>query len=198
MDTLKTTQTGEQALARLIEGNQRFATGNLIYPNQSLDQRLALVESQNPFAAILTCADSRVPPNIVFDQGLGDLFVIRVAGNIVDNTVLGSLEFAVIKLQVPLIMVLGHSNCGAVQATLKGDKLPGHLPGIAQAIQPAVESTRNQPGDPLENAIRANAKMVADQLCNSKPILFSQVAGGQVKIVAAYYDLESGQVEVLQ
>jgi carbonic anhydrase len=191
-------QTSEQALTRLMNGNQRFVTGNLTHPNQSPDQRSVLVESQNPFAAILSCADSRVPSNIIFDQGLGDLFVVRVAGNIVDNTVLGSLEFAVIKLQVPLIMVLGHANCGAVQATLKGDKLPGHLPNIARAIQPAVESISNQPGDPLENAIRANAKMVADQLCNSKPILFSQVASGQVEIVPAYYDLASGKVEILQ
>ena len=198
MDTSKPTQTAEQALTRLMNGNQRFVTGNLTHPNQNPDQRSVLVESQNPFAAILSCADSRVPSNIIFDQGLGDLFVVRVAGNIVDNTVLGSLEFAVLKLQVPLIMVLGHANCGAVQATLKGDKLPGHLPNIARAIQPAVESISNQPGDPLENAIRANAKMVADQLCNSKPILFSQVASGQVEIVPAYYDLASGKVEILQ
>ena len=198
MDTPKTAQASDQALARLIEGNQRFVTGHLAHPNENPDHRLALVKGQNPSVALLTCADSRIPPNIVFDQGLGDLFVIRVAGNIVDNVVLGSLEYAAVELQVPLIMVLGHTNCGAVQAAVKGGNLPGHLPDITCAIHPAVESVKNEPGDLLDNAIRANAKLVAEQLRNDDPTLSSRVESGQLKIVAAYYHLATGRIEVLQ
>jgi carbonic anhydrase len=189
--------TSDEALTRLIAGNQRFVRGSLIHPNQSPDRRLALSEGQTPFAAILGCADSRVPPDIIFDQGLGDLFVIRVAGNIVDNSVVGSLDFAVANLQVPLIMVLGHAKCGAVSATITGGDLHGHLSHIAQAIQPAVDSVRNQAGDLIDNAIRANIRMVTAQLRNSEPILASRLASGQLKIMSAYYDLESGNVEIL-
>ena len=189
--------TGEQALTRLMAGNQRYVTGNLVHPNQSPDCRLALHNNQQPFAAVLSCADSRVPPSIVFDQGLGDLFVIRVAGNIVDKSVVGSLEFAVVKLQVPLIVVLGHQRCGAVEAAVNGDDLPGLLDHIVQAIQPAVERVRNQPGDLLDNAVRANIRLVTDQLRSSKPILTPRIASGQLKIVSAYYDLVKGQVELL-
>ena len=198
MDSQEYTQTSEQALARLMEGNQRFVTGNLSHPHESPEERLALTRGQNPFVALLTCADSRIPPNIVFDQGLGDLFVIRVAGNIVDNVVMGSLEYAAIELHVPLIVVLGHTNCGAVQAAVQGGELPGHLPDIACAIQPAVESVRNKPGDLLDNAIRANAKLVADQLRNDDPALSERVEAGQLRIVAAYYHLATGRIEILQ
>jgi carbonic anhydrase len=189
--------TSEQALSRLIDGNQRYLTGNLMHPNQGPDRRLVLSKGQKPYAAILGCADSRVPPSIIFDEGLGDLFVIRVAGNIVDNSVVGSLEFAVVKLQVPLIVVLGHQRCGAVEAAVSGADLPGLISHIARAIQPATERVRNLPGDPLDNAIRANVQLVTDQLCNSKPILADRTASGQLKIVPAYYDLVNGQVEIL-
>lgn len=190
--------TGQQALERLIAGNHRFVTGNLMHPNQSPERRLALGQGQTPFAAILGCADSRVPPSIIFDQGLGDLFAIRVAGNILDSSVVGSLEFAAAKLEVPLIVVLGHASCGAVEAAANGGDLPGQLPRIAQAIQPAVERARNQPGNLLQNAIRANAQLVAQQLRTSEPVLAGRVAAGQLKIVPAYYNLTSGSVEILQ
>lgn len=189
--------TGEQALSRLMAGNQRYVTDNPAHPNQSPDRRLALRDNQQPFAAVLSCADSRVPPGIIFDQGLGDLFVTRVAGNIVDNSVVGSLEFAVDTLQVPLIVVLGHQSCGAVAATVSGNDLPGHLSHIARAIQPAVERVRNQAGDLLDNAVRANVRLVTDQLRNSKPILVGRTASGQLKMVPAYYNLANGQVEIL-
>jgi len=190
--------TGQQALTRLMTGNKRYVSGQMEHPNQSPERRLALGGGQTPFAAILGCADSRVPPAIIFDQGLGDLFVIRVAGNILDSSVVGSLEFAADKLQVPLIVVLGHASCGAVTAAVNGGDLPGHLPYIAQAIQPAVARVRNQPGDLLENAIRANAQMVAEQLGTSEPVLAGRVAAGRLQIVPAYYDLKSGHVEILQ
>jgi carbonic anhydrase len=189
--------SSEQALTRLIFGNQRYVAGNPAHPNQSPDHRLALSNGQKPFAAILGCADSRVPPSIIFDQGLGDLFIIRVAGNIVDNSVLASLEFAVVQLQVPLIMVLGHAECGAVQATIEGGELPGHLPYIVQAIKPVIEQVKDQPGNLLEHAVRANAQTVADQLCYQETVLANYVAAGQLKIVPAYYDLACGHVELL-
>ncbi|MEM7348774.1 MAG: carbonic anhydrase [Chloroflexota bacterium] len=185
------------ALERLVAGNQRYCTGNMAHPNQNVDRRLAVSNGQQPFAAILGCADSRVPPCVIFDQGLGDLFVIRVAGNILDNSVIGSLEFAVVKLKVSLIMVLGHADCGAVGATVEGKSLPGHLPHVAEAIQPATSYVKHQAGDLIDNTIRANANMVATQLRNSEPILAPQFQADQLDIISAYYDLPSGQVEIL-
>lgn len=196
-DHAPSTLTSSQALAQLLTGNQRYTSGNASHPNQTTDHRLALTEGQKPFAAILGCADSRVPPNIIFDQGLGDLFVIRVAGNIIDNTVLGSLEFAVAQLNVPLIVVLGHEGCGAVSATARGSELSGNLHHIAEKIQPAVERAKLQPGNFIDNAIKANVQIVAEQLQNSEPLLARQVALGEVQVIPALYDLHSGKVEVL-
>jgi carbonic anhydrase len=189
--------TADQALERLIEGNRRYVDSIQNHPNQTRVSRLSLVESQHPFAIILGCSDSRVPPEIIFDQGLGDLFVIRLAGNVVDDMGLASIEYAAEHLHAPLLIVLGHSNCGAVQAVIKGGELQGHLPKIAEAIRNAVERARNTPGNLLNNAIRANAKMVAEQLANSKPILVNLVNEKKLKVVAAHYDLSTGLVEIL-
>lgn len=194
---MKPMPTHAEALALLMAGNHRYVTGEMTYPRQAAVDRQALIAGQSPFAVILGCADSRVPPNLIFDQGLGDLFVIRVAGNIVDDAILGSIEFALATLQTPLVMVLGHANCGAVQATLSGGELAGHLPSLAAAIQPAVDRVKDAPGDQLDQAIKANALNVADQLRHSQPILAGSVRAGQVRIVAAHYDLASGKVTVL-
>jgi carbonic anhydrase len=188
---------GEQALSRLMDGNHRYMSGNPLHPNQSPNHRLALRNGQTPFAAVLGCADSRVPPDIIFDQGLGDLFVVRVAGNIVDSTVLGSLEFAIVTLRIPLLMVLGHARCGAVEAAMSDGVPTGHLFHIAQAIRPSIEHARNAPGDLLDNAIRANVRRVSTQLRTCEPILAGRITSGQAKVVAAYYHLDSGQVEIL-
>lgn len=189
--------TGDEALAELLEGNSRYVEQARFNPNQSDERRDSLITGQSPYAIILGCSDSRVPPEIIFDQGLGDLFVIRVAGNVVDDIVLASIEYAAEHLHSPLLMVLGHTNCGAVAAALQDDELDGHLPSIAQAIEEAVERARDAEGDTLDMTIRAHARITAEHLRDSDPILKGLVDGGGLKVVAAYYDLDTGVVEVL-
>jgi carbonic anhydrase len=189
-----------EPLARLMAGNKRFVASRLTHPNQGAQRRTTLANGQRPFAAILSCADSRVPPEIVFDQGLGDLFVVRVAGNIADTPGIGSLEFAAIALEVPLVMVLGHSRCGAVDAAMKAapgaDLSPG-LTSLVEAIRPAVAGAKDKPGDALANAVRANIAHVVGQLKSSQPHLARLSGDGKIKIVGAHYHLETGAVEVL-
>lgn len=192
------TLTSNQALERLIEGNKRYVTGRQIHPHQNATYRAKLIEGQHPWAIMLGCPDSRVPPEIIFDQGLGDLFVIRVAGNIVDDIVIGRIEYAGEHLLTPLIMVLGHSKCGAVTAKIAGGTLPGHISTIASIIRPAVDCVKDQPGDLVENAIRANCLSAAKQLRQSKPVLAELIHDGKLRIVAARYDLETGIVELLE
>jgi carbonic anhydrase len=187
----------ELALVKLMDGNKRYQATNQTYPHQTLDRRQTLLNSQKPFAVILSCADSRVPPELIFDQGLGDLFVIRVAGHIVDDAVLASVEFAVAVLEAPLVMVLGHTQCGAVEATISGVELPGSLSKLAAAIQPAVVSAKEQPGDIVDNAIKSNANMTAEQLLTRSPLLKQATVDEQVKIVTALYKLDTGAVELL-
>src|SRR5262249_18415277 len=142
----------EEPLARLVAGNKRFVAAKLTHPNQGGSRRTALAKGQQPFASIMGCADSRVPPEVVFDQGLRDLFVVRVAGNVADDTAIGSLEYAATVLAVPLILVLGHSHCGAVAAALKAapgaDLSPG-IKSLVDAIQPAIQPVKSRPGDML-------------------------------------------------
>lgn len=156
----------------------------------------AVATGQHPFAVILGCADSRVPPEIIFDQGLGDLFVIRVAGNIVDDAILGSIEYAVEELGASLVLVLGHEKCGAVSATIKHAEVLGHISTLLDAIQPAVDAVRAEPGNLLDNAVRANIKLVVEQLQSSFPVA-ELVKSDRLKIVGAQYKLDCGTVEVL-
>ena len=189
--------TGDQAMERLVAGNKRYAMSKQTHPHQEPTRRAELCGGQNPFAVILGCSDSRIPPELIFDQGLGDLFVVRVAGNIIDDVVLGSIEYAASHLLTPLIMVLGHSQCGAIGATVAGNDLEGHLPNLASAIQPALDSMQGRPGDLVDNTAKANAKMVSEQLRQSTSVLSELVLKSNLKIVAAYYDLETGEVEIL-
>jgi carbonic anhydrase len=189
--------TGDDALAKLLEGNARYVEQARLNPNQTDERRDSLIGGQSPYAIILGCSDSRVPPEIIFDQGLGDLFVIRVAGNVVDDIVLASIEYAAEHLHTPLLMVLGHTNCGAVGAALQDDELDGHLPSIAQAIEEAVEKAQDEDGDTLDMTIRAHARITAGHLRGSDPILKGLVDEGKLKVVAAYYDLDTGVVEIL-
>jgi carbonic anhydrase len=187
----------DAALARLKAGNARFVSGELSHPNQSPARRTKLAEGQHPFAIILGCSDSRTAPEVVFDQGLGDLFVVRTAGNVVDDVALGSIEYAAEHLGASLIVVLGHENCGAVKATLDGGKLPGHLPAIAKAIRPAVKAIANRQGDALDNAVLENAHLEAQRVATSKPIIKKLVEEGKVRVVSARYDLDTGRVVFL-
>lgn len=186
------------ALQRLQEGNARYVAGKPRVRDFS-PGRAARATGQAPFAAILACADSRVAPELLFDQGLGDLFVVRVAGNVLESDGLASLEYAVHYLGVPLIMVLGHSSCGAVEAAISvdrdGSQLPGHLPGLIRAILPAVQQARQHPGAHLlERATADNVRLGVGQLSSSAPILAPAVAGGKLQVVGSVYDIPSGRV----
>ena len=189
-------RAADRALANLMAGNQRYVNNQLMHQHQTRSRVQELALSQQPIACILGCADSRVPPEIIFDQGLGDLFVIRVAGNGLNDAVLGSIEFAAIELNVPLILVLGHERCGAVTAAVQQAKVLGHVSSLLEAIQPVVDQVRGQPGDLLDNAVRANVQRVVAELRASQPIA-SLVQQGKVKVVGARYDLDQGAIELL-
>jgi carbonic anhydrase len=187
----------DQAIARLLEGNRRFVRNKEQHPDEGLARRKELEGGQHPFAVILSCADSRVPPELVFDQGLGDLFVIRVAGNIAADDELGSIEYAVEHLHTKLVLVLGHEKCGAVTAAVQGGDAPAHLKPLLSAIQPSVEETKDLPGDKVHNCVLANARRVARQVRESEPVLREAVQKEGVRVVAADYALDSGVVTIL-
>jgi carbonic anhydrase len=193
----------DAVLARLIEGNKRFSTGQLTHPGRRPEDFIALAEGQAPTAVIVACADSRVAPELIFDQGIGDLFVVRVAGNIVSGagpTVKGSIEFAVGELGSRLIMVLGHSLCGAVKAAITHidakDELPGSIGELIMPIRPAVLAAQDKPGDKLNNVIKANVLEGVNRLKTLDPILAKLVKSGELKVVGATYELSTGVVEV--
>lgn len=187
----------EAALQRLLDGNARYVAGHAEHPNQSVARRVEVVAGQEPFAVIVTCSDSRVAPELYFDQGIGDLFVVRDAGNILNDHVIGSIEYAVEHLHASIILVVGHEKCGAVAAAIAGGRAEGRIGTIIEAIRPAVKETRNQAGDKTDNAIRGNARRVAKTLAVTAPILSHAVQTGEIKIFAARYDLSSGRVELL-
>ena len=189
--------TSDAALTRLLEGNQRYMRHGERHPDQSSARQKELLGGQHPFAVILGCADSRVPPELLFDQGLGDLFVIRVAGNIVDDAILGSIEYAIEHLGTKLILVLGHEKCGAVSAALEGGEAAGHLKTLVAAIQPSVSATAKNPGDRVHNCVVENARRVARQLRQSEPVIKEAVERNELKIVAADYALDTGKVTLL-
>jgi carbonic anhydrase len=190
--------SAEHALAKLMIGNRRYITNHMQHPNQTRAARQALTEAQHPFATVLSCADSRVPPEIIFDGGLGDFFVVRVAGNIADDAILGSLEYSAGHLHVPLIVVLGHTRCGAVTAAVQGFTEHNHVNALIKALQPAVAQAAREPGDKLTNAIRDNVLLVVRQLQASHPVLAELQAKGKLRIVGAIYDLDTGRVDFLK
>ncbi len=187
----------DQALKKLIEGNKRFASLKQKHPNQGVRRRAEVSKGQKPFAVIVGCSDSRIPPEILFDQGIGDIFVIRDAGNIVDDVVLGSIEYAVDHLGTRLVVILGHSKCGAVTATVQGGEAHGHVGSIVKAIIPAVKKAKGKKGDLVDNAIRANIDIVTKQVKSSTPVIAKLVRTGKVKVVGAYYDIDTGLVQIL-
>ena len=190
--------TSDEALKKLITGNKRFAERNMQHPNQTEERQNEIIAGQKPFAIILSCSDSRIPPEIVFDQGLGDLFVIRVAGNILDDIIKGSIEYAVDHLKVKLVMVLGHSNCGALKAAISGGRVSMNISQIIDSLLPSVTKARELKGDIHENATKLNILRAVEQLMASPPVLDTLVKKGQLKIVGAYYNLETGLVEILK
>ena len=187
----------DAALDRLMKGNARYIEG-VSKRHDFRHEREALSSGQNPFAAILSCADSRIAPEYCFDTARGDLFVCRVAGNFASDEIVASLEYAVQILNTPLIVVLGHDSCGAVDATIKsvkgGTTLPGHLPSLVAAIKPAVDAVQGQSGDMLANAIRSNVMLNVDKLKSTAPILKSFADDKKIKIVGGVYELKSGRV----
>ncbi len=196
-DDEKVTIGPDEALRRLLEGNRRHVSGGNTMLQRLTERRRQVATAQSPFATILGCSDSRVPPEIVFDHTLGDLFVIRVAGNVVHGPGLGSMEYSALHFGTPLIMVLGHARCGAVTATIDGDAAPGHVRMLVDAIRPAVEEVKGQPGNLVDNAVRAHVRRVVRELKSSPPILADLVGRGKLKVVGGYYDLDSGKVDII-
>jgi carbonic anhydrase len=192
--------TADQALNMLMDGNARFVSGNALHPDQSADRRAEVVSAQHPFAIVVGCSDSRVPPEVVFDQGIGDIFVIRTAGEVMDNAALASIEYGAEHLGVPLVVVLGHDSCGAVTAAIQGGEAPGHLAGLVEAIQPAVDEAKKEASEDelLDASIDINVRNIVDQLKTSEPILSELVKEGKLTIIGARYHLDSGEVEILE
>ncbi|MFI5925519.1 carbonic anhydrase [Micromonospora sp. NPDC051543] len=196
-----TVATPAEALRRLLAGNHRFTSGHGRHPHQGIDDLHRLAAGQHPFAITVGCADSRVAPEVLFDQGLGDLFDNRVAGNIVDDLLLGSVEFAVEEFGSLLIVVLGHERCGAITATIDaihtGGTAPGHIGTIVDSLRPVVEPVLSQPGDPVENAVRANIAAQVRALSARSPIIAEKVRQGALRVVGARYDLDNGRVSLV-
>jgi carbonic anhydrase len=190
----------DEALARLMQGNRRYVKGVSKRVDFESD-RAALTAGQNPFAGILSCADSRIGPEYAFDVGRGDIFVCRGAGNFADTNNIASFEYGVAVLGVPLIMVLGHGSCGAVDSTIKavkdGATFPGHIPSLVNHISPAVKAMLHQPGDLLNNSIRENVIMAVQDLKSAGPILNKAVAENTLKIVGGVYNLHTGEVKLV-
>ncbi len=182
----------DEALSRLKAGNERFAQSKVSEGKPVAARRAETAKDQHPFAIIVGCADSRTAPEIIFDQNIGDLFVIRTAGNLVDDYALGSIEYAVDHLGTRLIVVLGHERCGAVTAALAGGSAPGHVNSLVRDIQPAVAASKGKEGDALTNAIHENDAEVADKI--RKQAQLGELAP-QIRIVEGYYDLDTGKVE---
>lgn len=191
--------TADAVLKKLMAGNERFARHRELHPDVTIVRRKELAATgQHPFAIILGCADSRVPPELIFDQGLGDMFVLRDAGNVIDDAMLGSIEYAVEHFGTPLIMVLGHEKCGAITAAVEGVQAAGHVKAVVESIQPAVLAAKGEAGDVVHNCVVMNARRVAQQIRTSDPILRPLVESGKVRVVAADYDLATGKVALLK
>ena len=188
----------DAALAKLMAGNARYAKGNVAHPHQSDARRAEVAKGQKPFAIVVGCSDSRTSPELVFDQGLGDVFVTRLAGSIVDDAALGSIEYGVEHLGASVIVVLGHERCGAVDAAMKGGKLPGKIGAVVKPILPAVKAVQKSATPTLDATIDENARLTAAGLANRSEILEGHVKAGKLKIVAARYDLDSGRVTLVK
>jgi len=189
--------SADSALIRLKEGNKRFVGGKSMRPHQDFQRIKEVSLGQEPFAVIVGRSDSRVPSEIIFDQGLGDLFIVRTAGQVSSFASWGSIEFGNAVLGAKLIVVMGHTKCGAVAAACKIPNVPGHIVTLINAIKPAAQLAKTQIGDEVENAVRINVAMQVQQLQNMEPVLTKAVQSKETQIVGAVYDLETGKVEFL-
>jgi len=188
--------TPDQVLEKLVAGNDRFVNQKRTKRNQDQNRLTEVAQGQEPFAAILGCADSRVPAEIVFDQGLGDLFVCRVAGNIATPEEIGSLEFGTLVLGAKVLMVMGHERCGAVKAAIKGGELPGQIGSLIKSIDIGTVTPKSDDLNSLEKAAKANVSHQVEVLKKS-PVLSDLIAKGQLKIVGSYYDLDTGKISLV-
>ncbi|GLH96101.1 carbonic anhydrase [Phytohabitans aurantiacus] len=194
-------ETPAAAIHRLLNGNHRFITGHSRHPHQSLNRLHELAAGQDPFVITLGCADSRVAPEVLFDQGLGDIFDNRVAGNIVDDLLFGSVEYAVEHFAPPLLLVLGHERCGAVSATVEviesGGTAPGHIGAIVEALRPIITPVLENAGDKVENGVVANIKAQVKALVEGSDIVREKVEADEMAVVGARYDLDTGKVTLV-
>ena len=195
----KTTMTPDQALALLKEGNDNFVTDAPYRQATDRERRIEIARGQTPFAVLVSCSDSRVPPELLFGRGLGELFIVRNAGNTVDTTALGSIQYAVVELGVPLIVVLGHEKCGAVDAAVKVVKenatFPGAIGQMVEPIIPAVIRAQSQQGDLLDNAVRENVRRTVNRLRTAEALFEEPLRTKRLRIVGARYALDNGDVD---
>src|ERR671910_1917958 len=196
----RTTLTPDQALDLLKEGNRSFKTDSPVRAVQGRNRRLEIARGQTPFAVLVSCSDSRVPPELLFGRGLGELFIVRNAGNTVDTTALGTIEYGVAALGVPLIVVMGHEKCGAVEAAVKvvteNATFPGSIGRMVEPIIPAVLTAQREGGDLLQAAVRANVRRTVNRLRTaSEPMLLEPLRAGKLRIVGASYDIDDGSVD---
>ena len=194
LSSLSASITPDEALKRLVEGNTRYTKDQFISPDRTSERREALVSSQKPYAIIVGCSDSRVSPEIIFDQGIGDLFIVRVAGNVVGPIELDSIEYSATALGSSLVLVMGHENCGAVQAVLAGQTKD--IEAVAALVEKGIAPAKNMKGNSLENAVKLNAESVAAYL-KTTPVLAQLIKEGKLQVVSGYYNLASGKVEIL-
>jgi carbonic anhydrase len=193
--------TPDDALKLLIAGNERWASGQITHPHQSVERRVALADAQHPFATIFSCIDSRLPPEVVFDQGLGDLAVIRTGAHVLDEgVVLGSLEFSPDHLGTPLILIMGHQRCGAVTAAIHaiqaGGTAPGHIQAIVDALRPAYDVAVGEAGDLVDNMVRAHTKLTVQRV-RSEPLIEQFLTRGELVVAGGYYSLDTGAVTLI-
>lgn len=196
-ESISSPVTPDAALKKLLAGNKRFVERKPEYPDQTKARLQEVAQSQHPFVTILSCADSRVPAEIIFDQGIGDIFDVRIAGNIVTTEALGSLEYSAVLLGTPLLMILGHERCGAVTAAIQNESLSDGIISLVKSIKPAVDKVKSKSGDLVENAVVANVQYQIERLRKTSPLIVEQEQQGKLKIVGGRYDLDTGSVTII-
>lgn len=189
--------SADEALLKLKQGNEHFAKVHMKHPDETKKRREEMLKGQHPFVAILSCSDSRVPSEIIFDQGLGDIFVIRNAGNVLDEHIIGSIEYAVLHLGIKLVVIMGHQDCGAVKATMSGTKETPFIESLKKSIKPAMEKCKCENKLTPENVIKTHAQMDVQELLDDDCYLNEYMKEHGVKVVPAYYHLDTGVVEFL-